>query len=82
MRQKLITVIAISIFAGVFLSILADKYLFSNAASNNTEVDVVPVIKTDFPLPSSKYFNPQAIDPTQIVNIGPNSSQQPFNNGQ
>ena len=75
-------VIVIAIFVGVFLSILADKYLFSNAASQNTEVDVVPVIKTDFPVLSSKYFNPHAIDPTQIVNIGPNSSQQPFNSGQ
>jgi hypothetical protein len=79
MKQKEIIMLASSLVAAIFISILADKVLFSNSANNDTQVDVVPVISSEFKAPSSKYFNSQAIDPTQIINIGPNNSQTPFN---
>ncbi len=80
MKQKEIVMLAGSLLGAIFIAILADKFLFSNYVSTGTQVDVVPVISSDFKAPSSKYFNPQAIDPTQIINIGPNNSQTPFNN--
>lgn len=81
-KQNDIVPIVVAIIAGIIVSYVANKYLFSNAASKNTQVDVVPAIKTDFPILPSKYFNPNAIDPTQIINIGPSNSQQPFSSGQ
>ncbi len=79
MKQKEIVVLAGSFLAAILVSLLADKILFPNSATANTLVDVVPAISTDFKQPSSQYFNPQAVDPTQIINIGPNNSQTPFN---
>lgn len=78
MKQKEIVMLVGSLVASLFISIVADKFLFSNSASTDTRVDVVPVISTEFKAPSSQYFNSQAIDPTQIINIGPNNSQTPF----
>ncbi len=79
LQQKDLIIIIVAVFCGLLLAYVSNKYLFSNAGSKNTQVDVVPVIKTDFPRPSSTYFNAQAVDPTQIINIGPNNSTQPFN---
>ncbi|MHB1864953.1 MAG: hypothetical protein ACYCPS_02175 [Candidatus Saccharimonadales bacterium] len=81
-KQNDIVSIVVAIVAGIIVAFVADKYVFSNAGSKNTQVDVVPAIKTYFPKPPSQYFNSQAVDPTQIINIGPNNSQQPFNSGQ
>jgi hypothetical protein len=79
MKQKEIIMLGSSFLAAILVALLADKLLFSNSATTGTQVDVVPVISTDFKQPASQYFNPQAIDPTQIINIGPNNSQTPFN---
>jgi hypothetical protein len=82
MKQKDLAVIGAALVAAIILSFVIDKYAFSNSASQNTQVDVVPAIHDSFPTPSTQYFNSQAIDPTQIININPNNSQQPFNNNQ
>jgi hypothetical protein len=78
-RQKDYIPLAIALFAAILLSIISDKYFFSSPSSG-TYVDVVPLIHTGFPNPPSQYFNSQAIDPTQLINISQNNSQQPFNN--
>ena len=78
MKQKDIIPIVIAVVAGIAVAIIADKVLFSNNAAQYTNVDNVPAIRTDFPMPSTAYFNSQSIDPTQIINISPNNSQQPF----
>ena len=78
LRQKDYIPLAIALFAAILLSIISDKYFFSRPSAG-TEVDVVPVIHTVFPKPPSQYFNSQSIDPTQLINISQNNSQQPFN---
>ena len=78
-KQNDIALIVVALVAGIIVSVIGGKYIFKSSA--NTQVDVVPVIRTDFPAPPSQYFNPQAIDPTQIINIGPNNTQQPFSSG-
>lgn len=77
-RQKDYIPLAIGLFAAILLSIVSDKYFFSSPA-DGVDVDSVPLIHTGFPSPPSKYFNSQAIDPTQLINISQNNSQQPFN---
>jgi hypothetical protein len=77
MKQKDIILLISALVVGVILSFVANNYLFSNAANSNTQVDVVPIIHTGFPMPSNKYFNHQAVDPTQTINISSNNSQ-PF----
>jgi hypothetical protein len=81
-KQQDLALIAAGLIGGLVIAFVANKYLFTNSASQDTTVDVVPVIHTDFPSPPSAYFNSQAIDPTQIINIAPNNSQQPFNSNQ
>jgi len=78
LKNQKVIYLGIGLFAGLFMAFVANKYVFSNAGSKNVTVDAVPVIRTDFQAPSSKYFNSQAIDPTQIINIAPNNSLQPF----
>ena len=81
LKQKDIVLLFAGLIGGIVVAFVANKYLLSNSHAN-TQVDVVPVIRTDFQTPSSTYFNSQAIDPTQIINISPNNSQQPFKSGQ
>lgn len=76
-NQKAIYLV-VGLVAGLFMAFVANKFIFTNSGSKDTTVDVVPVIKTDFETPPTKYFNSQAVDPTQIINIAPNNSQQPF----
>ncbi len=77
-KQQDIIAIVVAVVAGILVAYIVDKYVLSNASSKNIQVDVVPTITTDFNKPPSKYFNSQAVDPTQIINISPNNSQQPF----
>jgi hypothetical protein len=79
MKQKdIITLIVVGIVS-IVVSIFASKLIFGSASSRTAQVDVVPVISSSFPAPSSTYFNSQSIDPTQLITIGNNNNPSPFN---
>lgn len=79
MKQKDIAlVIVIAAISGV-ISFVLSGMLFVPSANRQQKVEVVDKITTDFPLPSSKYFNSSAIDPTQTIQIGNNNNPNPFN---
>lgn len=80
MKQNDIITLIVTIFVAVVLSILVSNSLFSsNPNKLNDTVYQAPRISSSFKLPSSKYFNSQSIDPTQIINIAPSNNQQIFN---
>ncbi len=79
MKQKDILYLVAAVVFGVVMSLVIAKFTFSNSSNLSQQVDVVPSISTDFQAPNSAYFNNQSIDPTQIINIGPSSNNQPFN---
>jgi len=77
MKQKdialIIVVVAISGVASFFLSGMIFK------TTNLVEqVETVDAISAEFPEPNPKFFNPDAINPTQLIRIGGDSNDQPF----
>jgi len=78
MKQKDFIVIGVTVFfAGLVSYFICSKFLFSKSTHNQT-AEVVEAITSDFSLPDKKIFNTDAIDPTQLIQIGPNSNNQPF----
>jgi hypothetical protein len=79
MKQKdIATLIVIAFFSAIASFILSGK-IFVTPANRQQKVEVVDVIDSNFQTPSSKYFNTNSIDPAQLVQIGDNNNQNPFN---
>lgn len=79
MKQKDIALIIVVSFMSAVLSLIVSNFVFGSKSHKNLESDVVTAITTDFVEPDKKYFNAQSVDPTQIIRIGDNTNQQPFN---
>lgn len=79
MKQKtLFSLAVIAVISGV-ISLIVSRYAFGSSTRQESAV-VVPVITSSFPTPSTKYFNSQSIDPTQLIQIGTSSNNNPFSN--
>jgi len=78
MKQKDITLFIVVIFISAVLSIVASKILITPAKGRQQKVEVVAPITPDFTTPSSKYFNANSVDSTQLITIGNNTNPQPF----
>lgn len=79
MKQKdLAIIIMVVVISGIFSYVISGKVI-STPANRQQNVQVVPAISTAFAKPSTTYFNPSAIDPTQLIQIGNNANQTPFN---
>lgn len=78
MKQKDIALIIVVAFMSGVVSFLASRWIFARPADRQQKAEVVEVITSDFPLPDSKYFNANSIDPTQLIQIGNSSNPNPF----
>jgi energy-converting hydrogenase Eha subunit A len=78
MKQDKIMPMIIAGFIGVFLAIIVSKVVFLIVGTGNFQIDTVPIISTQFPLPNKQYFNNKSIDPTPLINIGPNNNSNLF----
>lgn len=79
MKQKDLSILLVSILVGVTLSYIVAKVVINKSSNLDQQTVTVPVITTEFQAPSSKYFNSNSIDPTQIINIAPSNNQNLFN---
>jgi hypothetical protein len=79
MKQKDIALIIVVAFFSAIFSFIASNKIFVTPANRQQKVEVVDTIQADFQSPSTKYFNSSSIDPTQLVTIGDNNNQNPFN---
>lgn len=78
MKQKDIAlVIVIAVVAGI-ISFVLSRLIFVTPANRQQKVEVVQSISTTFPLPSNKYFNNTAVDPSQTIQIGTSTNPAPF----
>ena len=75
-RKDLIIIVSVIIFS-IIVSYILSSILISGPG-NKQQVEVVSQISSEFTSPSSKYFNAQSIDPTQLIQITNNSNQTPF----
>lgn len=79
MKQKDIALLIVIMAISIMISIFTSKLFFTIPKSRSEQVDVVPVITSNFPIPNSRYFNSNSIDPTQLINIGNSNNSTPFN---
>lgn len=80
MKQKDIAIIAITVFiAGIFSYVICNNFLFK-PADLKQKAEVVAPITSDFTLPDKTVFNVDATNPTKVIEIGPNTNDQPFTN--
>ncbi len=79
MKQKDIVTIIVVVFISGALSLGVSSIFIAPPAKRITQVEVVEKITPDFPEPNKKYFNPQSLNPTQLITIGNNTNTTPFN---
>lgn len=79
MKQKDIAVIVIVIFFSGIISFFVSNAVFVTPQNRQQQVEVVEAINSNFPTTNTKYFNNQAIDPTQLIQIGTTTNPNPFN---
>lgn len=84
MKQKDIVLIIIVVVVSGAVSFVLSKFLFTIPKNRSIKVEVVQPISSDFPQPDTRYFNSNAVDPTQNITIGGSQNLTPFNsaNGQ
>jgi hypothetical protein len=78
MKQKDIALIIVIIGVSGLISFLASRWVFARPADRQQPAEVVDIITSDFPLPNSKYFNSNSVDPTQLIQIGNSTNPNPF----
>lgn len=79
MKKKDITIIiVICVISGVF-SLVLSNVLIGSPKKHQQTVEKVEPISADFKTPDGRYFNSNSIDPTQLIKIGENTNQSPFN---
>jgi hypothetical protein len=79
MKQKDIALIIVIAVVSAIISFLISGKIFVTPANRQQKVETVDVIKPEFTPPSTKYFNKDSIDPTQLVTTGNNNNPNPFN---
>ena len=70
-------IVIVVIFAGI-VSLVISKIFFTSSGQRNLQAEVVQKISTDFEKPDPSVFNDQAINPTQLIQIGDSTNPQPF----
>lgn len=78
MKQKDIALIIIIVFISAIISLFVSKLIFVSPANRQQQVQVVQPITSTFPQPDTTYFNSNAFDPTQPINVTPNTNPDPF----
>jgi len=77
MKQKDIVILAAVVVASIVLSILASNAIFK-PSTRSEKVEVVEPISADFPTPDPRFFNKRSVDPTQQIQIGGTTNNDPF----
>ncbi len=77
-RKDIIIIVVICVISGV-VSLVLSNLLLGSPAKRQSTIEKVEPISADFKTPDSRYFNSNSIDPTQLIKIGENTNQSPFN---
>ncbi len=80
MKQKDLIAVITSVFvAAIFSFVICSQFIASDGGSNQ-KAEVVQPISAEFNLPDKKIFNTEAINPTKLIEIAPNTNNLPFAN--
>lgn len=75
-KNDLAILVVVAVVAGIFSVVLSQ--IFFGEQSKNLTAEVVDPISADFQDPDPNVFNSNAINPTQLIQIGDSSNQNPF----
>jgi hypothetical protein len=78
MKQKDIALIILIAGIAAVASFFLSHAIFASAGNRAQKAEKVDTITTEFVKPSSKYFNGNSIDPTQLIQIGDTTNSNPF----
>jgi hypothetical protein len=78
MKQKDIALIILVAGIAAIASFFISHAIFASSSNRTQQAEHVDAITTEFVKPSSKYFNSNSIDPTQLIQIGGSSNSNPF----
>lgn len=81
MKQKDVALILMVMFISAIISFFVSGMIIAPAKDRQQKVEVVEPISADFRSPDSKFFNADAINPTQLIQLGENPNPTPFNSG-
>lgn len=80
MKQKDIVTIIVSVITSAILSFIICSKVIASPKTRQQKVEVVAPISSEFKIPDKAIFNADAVNPTKLIQIGPNSNNQPFSN--
>ncbi len=78
MKQKDIALLIVVGVVSAVIAILSSSFLLNKLGSRELKAEVVDSISSEFNVPDDTYFNQNSLDPTQLIRIGDNSNQTPF----
>lgn len=81
-RQNQVVILMVAFIAAI-ISIIISNAIFGTSASHRIKVPVVDKISPTFPdvqhdSDYTSFFNNNALDPTQLIQIGNNNNTAPF----
>ena len=87
MKRKDLLIIVLAGFIAAVFSLIISGMIFGSPKKNPIKVPVVSKIDPNFPQVQNdtnytSFFNNQALNPTQLIQIGPGGNSQPFQGSQ
>lgn len=84
MKQKDLLAIAVIVIVSAVISSVAAGAIFNSSEQRKEKVPVVEPISSQFPPVQNDtdfqaFFNPTALNPTQLIKIGTSQNPTPFN---
>lgn len=76
-QKDIAMIIVVAFFAGMF-SLVLTNMLFVGKKGKDLKAETVSAISSEFKKPDDRVFNSNAINPTQLIQIGENNNQKPF----
>jgi mannitol-specific phosphotransferase system IIBC component len=78
MKQKDIATIAVVAIVAAVISLLVTQTIFVSKKSRELTAETVEPINATFNQPDKTVFNQNAINPTQLIQIGDSTRSTPF----
>lgn len=81
-REKDIAMIILVVSISLMVSYFLGNALINTDQNRSVEVEVVQPISADFDQPSPQVFSSNAINPTELIQIGSGDTDSPFQSGE
>jgi hypothetical protein len=78
MKHSDVAMIILITSISLLVSYFVGNAIFGGEESRSTQVETVETISAEFPQPSEKIFNKDAINLTETINIGDTKAKSPF----